>query len=156
MIRQFVDAACVIQAVPCCAHRNCGHHTTSKLHQREYVQLRLRGNDLAAKGQYDKALESYREALQHAPAALAYKIHSNMSLLALTSGDVATALSEASRAMEEAPSDFTTVRILSHSPLAIDSAPVLWHEAGDTWACIATELLGGRSQVCSMGCWLCK
>lgn len=84
------------------------------------MQLRLRGNDLAAKGQYDEALQVYQEALQHVPAALAYKLHSNMSLLALTSGDVATALSEASVAMEEAPSDFTTVRSQLHSPLAID------------------------------------
>lgn len=82
----------------------------ASLHCPQPVQLRLRGNNLAAQGHLAEALEAYREALQHAPSALAYKIHSNMSLLALTSGDVASAVSAAATALEQAPRDFTTVR----------------------------------------------
>lgn len=86
-------------------------NTTVGLDRPQAVQLRLRGNHLAAQGQLAEALEAYREALHHAPSTLAYKIHSNMSLLALTSGDVASAVSEASKALQEAPRDFTTVRL---------------------------------------------
>eukprot|EP00892_Ulva_mutabilis_P004263 jgi/Ulvmu1/2208/UM013_0054.1 len=75
------------------------------------LQLRLQGNRLAAQGEYDEALDAYQQALQFAPEAVAYKIHSNMSLLSLTTGDVAAALSEATAALQQAPRDFTTAKI---------------------------------------------
>jgi hypothetical protein len=53
-------------------------------------------------------------ALEIAPAHTAYKLHSNLSLVALSAGDPAEAISQAQRALDLAPEDFTTVSPCLH------------------------------------------
>jgi tetratricopeptide (TPR) repeat protein len=78
------------------------------------AQLKLQGNELAANGDYARARGKYLEALESAPEHIAYKLHSNLSLLALTTGDLESAIAEAQEALRLAPSDFTTVSPPSH------------------------------------------
>lgn len=74
------------------------------------AQLKLQANALAGQGKLESARDIYMRALELAPPHIEYKLHSNMSLLALSSGDTTEALAQAQKALELAPQDFTTVR----------------------------------------------
>jgi tetratricopeptide (TPR) repeat protein len=76
--------------------------------------MKMQGNSLAQQGKFADARDMYMRALEIAPSSAAYKLHSNLSLVALSAGDPAEAISQARKALDLAPDDFTTVLSLIH------------------------------------------
>lgn len=74
------------------------------------MQLKLQGNALAQQGKFADARELYKQALEVSPTHMVYKLHSNLSLVALSADDPTEAIAQAQQALECAPEDFTTVR----------------------------------------------
>ena len=64
-------------------------------------------------GKPKDALEKYAQAIECQPSHGVYKLYSNMSLAALTCGDISVAQDAALKAIDLAPADYTTVRAQS-------------------------------------------